>query len=874
MATAKLWWNGSQWRTSSAYWVDEEITNSYANFAFSIKIIAYDDFSIKMESSMRVTHGTNTSSAALVSGSKVIKSGGTTLINIGATSVDKSKTVTNYSSFSYSGECKTQGVAGGVSYAGAISESNGSTTISSPTRTLSFNANHGSGAPSSKTVLYNISTKIPGTIPTRTGYTFLGWSKSATATTASYYSGDSIAITSNTTLYAVWKVESYTLTTTHPSTAAVTILKNGTAYTGNAVNYGDVLTVSFTPSSGYIIDTATLNGESISSGDTHTVAGDVAIEITTVAGYSTIATYDSVVETLGTFHLTVNQFNPDHYCKVRYYDSNSTLLDTSAAFTTTTSIAIPKSWFANFASVTAITITAELTTYTDSSCTTQTGLTDTRTFTVTADASMKPTLLAGCITLAPYNTGTGVAALTSPGYVKGFSKVQAVFDENYITHASGASTDTYSITVQSTTTSDSPPNTTIVSSNTLTLAETLTVTYRVTDSRGRFTESTQTITVNDYIAPSVSAVVKRTDSGGTEDEGGTYMTVTPTATYAGLADNAVTLTLHCKPAGGSYVSYGTITDGATTLFGNNTLSPDTSYIVKVTVTDTVGSSSYIEISMPKRSWEFHIGRVNGNTGAAFGKVTEYGETLQLASGWKFMMDDTIMTEADLAYLLDIDTVKVSKTGDTMTGNLIIANSGADLLTIKLNDFPLTAPASDNYLRAINITDANDAEIGKIEVHYRANGRRGIQISADRNINGTDIYNGLALSVKDNGDSVVTFDQKDAWLTALGLNYESTTTISSIVTGASGVTIESAGFYSWGRLAQIKLTLKYNSALSSATTLATVKSGYRPISDAILMCTTRAISVGRLNSSGGVWLNPNTTIAANTSLTMFGTYLLP
>ena len=653
MATAKLWWNGSSWSTSSAYWVNEYISNSYANFAFTIQIVANDDLTINMYSTMRVTHGNNTSSAALVSGSKAIKSGGTTLINIGATSVSKSKTVTNYSSFNYSGECKTQGVAGGASYAGAISNSSGSTTISSPSRTITFDANGGSGAPSAKTVLYNISSEIPGTIPTRTGFVFLGWSTNQTATTASYYSGNSIAVTSDTTLYAVWKAESYTLTTAYPNSAAVTILKNGTAYTGTSVDFGDVLTVSFTPMSGYLINTATLNGTAISSGDTHTVTGDVTIAITTVAGYSTIAAYDSVVETLGTFHLTVNQFNPDHYCKVRYYDSNSTLLDTSAAFTTSTSLAIPQSWFATFPNDASLAITAELTTYTDSSCTTQTGLTDSRTFTVNADSSMKPTLSAGCITLSPYNTGTGVANLTSPGYVKGFSKVQAVFDENYITHASGASTDTYSITVQNAATSDSPPNTTIVSSNTLTIAESVVVTYRVTDTRGRFTESTQTITVNDYSAPTVSAICKRTDSGGTEDDGGTYMTVTPTAAYAGLSNNAVTLTLHCKAVGSSYVSYGTITDGATTLFGSGTLSPDTSYVVKVTVTDTVGNSSYIEISMPKRSWDFHVGRVNGNTGAAFGKITAHGNALQLASGWNFMMDSTVLTEANLIALLSL-----------------------------------------------------------------------------------------------------------------------------------------------------------------------------------------------------------------------------
>ena len=68
--------------------------------------------------------------------------------------------------------------------------------------TLSYNANGGSGAPSAQSgaTSYTIST----TRPTRSGYLFLGWSESKTATMASYTSGDSITLTSDTTLYAVW----------------------------------------------------------------------------------------------------------------------------------------------------------------------------------------------------------------------------------------------------------------------------------------------------------------------------------------------------------------------------------------------------------------------------------------------------------------------------------------------------------------------------------------------------------------------------------------------------------------------------------------------------------------------------------------------
>ncbi len=75
--------------------------------------------------------------------------------------------------------------------------------------TLAYNANGGSGAPSAQTG--SSSYIISSTQPTRAGYKFLGWSKSSSASSASYTAGDSITLSSDTTLYAVWQKISYTL---------------------------------------------------------------------------------------------------------------------------------------------------------------------------------------------------------------------------------------------------------------------------------------------------------------------------------------------------------------------------------------------------------------------------------------------------------------------------------------------------------------------------------------------------------------------------------------------------------------------------------------------------------------------------------------
>ena len=74
-------------------------------------------------------------------------------------------------------------------------------------RTLSYNANGGSGAPSAQTVWgdsYSSETTVSSTTPTRTGYSFTGWNTSSDGSGTPYSAGDSITIYDNTTLYAQW----------------------------------------------------------------------------------------------------------------------------------------------------------------------------------------------------------------------------------------------------------------------------------------------------------------------------------------------------------------------------------------------------------------------------------------------------------------------------------------------------------------------------------------------------------------------------------------------------------------------------------------------------------------------------------------------
>lgn len=118
----------------------------------------------------------------------------------------------------------------------AYSDKTGTTSFNITGKyTVSYNANGGSGVPSDQTKVHGTTLTLSSTKPTRTGYTFLGWSTSSTATSATYQPGGSFATNANTTLYAVWK--------TNDTSLSVNSSNNATISTGGETKY-----YTFTPS--------------------------------------------------------------------------------------------------------------------------------------------------------------------------------------------------------------------------------------------------------------------------------------------------------------------------------------------------------------------------------------------------------------------------------------------------------------------------------------------------------------------------------------------------------------------------------------------------------------------------------------------------
>lgn len=85
---------------------------------------------------------------------------------------------------------------------------------------VTFNANGGKGAPATQAKLHNKSLTLSTSKPTRTGYTFQGWS-TTNDSSVEYTSGATYGKNNNknVTLYAVWKANNYTYNIVYQSSS-------------------------------------------------------------------------------------------------------------------------------------------------------------------------------------------------------------------------------------------------------------------------------------------------------------------------------------------------------------------------------------------------------------------------------------------------------------------------------------------------------------------------------------------------------------------------------------------------------------------------------------------------------------------------------
>lgn len=107
-----------------------------------------------------------------------------------------------------------------------------------------------------------------------------------------------ITVTDNVAIITEAELEQFNLTNTVDANTTLVVTRDGepvTAGTG-ALYYGDILTISATYETNYEKDILTVNGEAFTSGETHTVSGDVTIVASAkVIQYTITATLSNVI---------------------------------------------------------------------------------------------------------------------------------------------------------------------------------------------------------------------------------------------------------------------------------------------------------------------------------------------------------------------------------------------------------------------------------------------------------------------------------------------------------------------------------------------------------------------------------------------------
>lgn len=118
------------------------------------------------------------------------------------------------------------------------------------TYTLTYDARGGSGAPAAQTQKLGEVLTVSGTVPQRTGYTFLGWTDEAQGNFVRYVAGDTLSAYDDLTLYAVWKSDTAALQTMtiEQMPARTMFLKGETLDTA-----GLRLRLTYSDGSGYIV---------------------------------------------------------------------------------------------------------------------------------------------------------------------------------------------------------------------------------------------------------------------------------------------------------------------------------------------------------------------------------------------------------------------------------------------------------------------------------------------------------------------------------------------------------------------------------------------------------------------------------------------
>ena len=396
-------------------------------------------------------------------------------------------------------------------------------------------------------------------------------------------------------------------------------------------------------------------------------AASGSLSLPTIARKSTLTVANGTLGTAQT--LTISE-KASAFVHKLYYSCGSTggyILGSSSATSSSLSVSWtpPLSLASQNTTGTSVSITFTLYTYSGSS------LIGSNTYTKTF--AMPASVAPSCsIAISDYMGYSG----TYGGYVKGKSRLKVVITA---TKSYGSDINAYSSSANGTTYTGSSFVTEVLKTS-----GEMTITSKVTDKRGRTGSDSETIDVLDYSAPMITALsVHRCDSDGTENDKGKYVKVTFSSNVTSLSskNTAAYVVAYKKTSASSYTSVTlsalaknyAVTDYEY-IFAADEVS---SYNVKVTVTDAFESGTMsTTVSTARTLLDFYSDRA-----LSLGKVCEVEEGFEIGlptflhDGYDIQAHYGASNQYGLVKKVDeLDTGKVNKSGDNLTGPLVFANN--------------------------------------------------------------------------------------------------------------------------------------------------------------------------------------------------------
>lgn len=412
----------------------------------------------------------------------------------------------------------------------------------------------------------------------------------------------------------------------------------------NATVYaGEVITVNYSVSAGYVLDTATINGSSFTSGARYTIAGNTSVAVSADRAISEISASNGTFGTQQTISITRYGTAYTHTIKAVCGTNSETIVSGSTA--TSINWTPQASWMTSFPNATSASCTLTVETYSGATKLGSNSVTITLSMPTSGANSILPTPSISVYDAMGYRDTFG-------GYIAGKSKYAVTVTDGL---KFGANISTRSTTANGATYTAASFTTNPISASATSISTT------VKDSRGKTATATASTTILAYDNPSVTAFsVHRCTSGGVPDDNGDHFYASWGVKVSPLNNlNDKDLEMKYREVGTSVWTSVPITLTAYTQSGTTSpeaVTADSSYEVQLALTDAFGT---VTITTQLSTVAAVMDILNSGNGIAFGKVAETDNLLDSQWDIRTHGDLTVdgggnITKAEVNASLDID----------------------------------------------------------------------------------------------------------------------------------------------------------------------------------------------------------------------------